>query len=155
MKALFRLTALAAVLASLAGPAQAQHPSTIHPGDTIRVTGRDISGIHTVLAASDSALDLRNRKGELRSVPTSDLRRVERLEGRSKFGGMVHDGILGLFGGAVVGAGLGHLADDPDAFLPGAFVGAVIGAAGGLVAGVKVGGRRGLPRWRPVKLASR
>jgi hypothetical protein len=150
-----RLGILAIAIATLAGPVHGQDLSAIHPGDTIRVTGRGVSGIHTVLASSGTVLDLRDRKGGLQSVPTSDLRRVERLDGRSRAGGMVYGGFLGLAGGALVGAGVGHLLDDPDAYFPGALVGAVFGGLGGLVTGAKVGGRRGTPRWRPVKLAPR
>jgi hypothetical protein len=149
------IVGMAILLSALSAPALGQDVSSIEPGDTVRLIAKRVSGVHIVLQNSGSALDLRDRREVVQTVPLADVRRLERLDGRTSWGGAIQGGALGLLAGAVLGAGIGHLADDPGAFLPGWFAGGALSAIAGTVTGAIKGAKRGAPRWRAVKLTAR
>jgi hypothetical protein len=150
-----RIAGIAFLLAALSAPALGQDVASIQPGDTVRLLAGRVSGVHVVLQNSGFALELRDRRDVVRTVPMADMRRLERLEGRTASGGALQGAAVGLIAGVALGAVLGNSADDPNAMIPGSVVGASFGGLAGTLGGALIGAARGAPRWRAVRPASR
>ena len=140
---------LLVLLATVAAPAdgRAQHPQR-PSGLRVRVTAPTAFAkpfVGTLGDHSGDSLSVAMGAGGARVViPRAAVRQLEVSEGRARWRYAVLGGVLGLVGGAVIGAAAASSPEDPYAALGGLIVGGLLGAPAGAVTGAVVAPER----WR-------
>jgi len=143
----------------ITNPAYAQQAPVVRVGDRVRVSVAPDEphrqrSVGTLLAFNTSHLRIALADGTREiEIPRSALTRLEVSRGRSSkwATGLV----LGLLGGALIGAAVLLTIDDPPSGLPAkdwAAVGAVLGAPPGMVLGTAIGASIRADRWEQVSL---
>lgn len=139
-------TALLALL-SVVVVASAQTDQPVRRGARVRVTPTTPSPVVVgdLIAASDSALMVRSRRGEAITIPRSDVLRLEISRGTNRGESALRGALLGAVIGGVVGYASGndnaYWVDRRGAAVLGGFTGVAIGSLMGVLIG-------SVERWR-------